>query len=82
MYIPFSIFVLLAQTCFAARFSQDQVLYNLNQNESAEHPLAYWGKWGNHSFHPSPTNWRFPFYTFFLDRYVSMNGRLPSICLH
>jgi alpha-1,3-glucan synthase len=68
MHIPTSLIVALAQACYAARVSQDQILYNLNQNESAQDPLAYWGKWDNHSFNPSPTNWRFPFYTFFIDR--------------
>jgi alpha-1,3-glucan synthase len=42
--------------------------YNLNQNQTAENPLDYWGKWEDHTFNPSPENWRFPFYTFFLDR--------------
>ena len=45
--------------------------YNLNQNKSATRPLDYWGEWTNHKFHPSPTNWRFPFYTLFLDRFVN-----------
>lgn len=45
--------------------------YNLNENETAENVLDYWGEWSNHDFHPSPTNWRFPFYTLFLDRYVN-----------
>jgi alpha-1,3-glucan synthase len=44
--------------------------YNLNQNRSAEHVLDYWGEWPNHTYHRSPSNWRFPFYTLFLDRFV------------
>jgi alpha-1,3-glucan synthase len=45
--------------------------YNLNQNKDANSPFEYDGKWKDHQFHPSPTNWRFPFYTLFLDRYVN-----------
>jgi alpha-1,3-glucan synthase len=60
--------ILLLQTCYAARYLPEEVDYNLNQNQTAENPLDYWGKWDNHTFNPSPKNWRFPFYTFFLDR--------------
>ncbi|ORY13406.1 putative alpha-1,3-glucan synthase [Clohesyomyces aquaticus] len=44
--------------------------WNLNLNQSAVNPLDYWGEWDNHTFHPSPKNWRFPFYVLTLDRYV------------
>lgn len=53
-----------------ARYEASEVEYNLNQNQSATHPLDYWGEWPNHTYHASPSNWRFPFYTLFLDRYV------------
>ena len=45
--------------------------YNLNQNKSATSPLEYWGEWPDHTFHPSPDNWRMPFYSLFLDRFVN-----------
>jgi hypothetical protein len=45
--------------------------FNLNQNKTAEDPLDYWGQRDNHVYNPSPTNWRFPFYTLFLDRFVN-----------
>ncbi|KAK3317605.1 hypothetical protein B0T19DRAFT_469342 [Cercophora scortea] len=45
--------------------------YNLNQNKSATTPLDYWGEWPNHTFHSSPNNWRMPFYSLFLDRFVN-----------
>ena len=48
-----------------------QVGFNLNENQSAEDPLSYWGQWPNHDFHPSPSNWRMPMYTLFLDRFVN-----------
>lgn len=45
--------------------------YNLNENQTATNPLDYWGEWKDHDFHPSPSNWRFPFYTLFIDRFVN-----------
>lgn len=45
--------------------------YNLNTNKDASHPLEYSGEWEDHDFTPSPKNWRFPFYTLFLDRFVN-----------
>lgn len=44
--------------------------WNLNLNKTATDPLDYWGEWENHTFHPSPKNWRIPFYVLTLDRYV------------
>lgn len=64
-------FALLAsQKTIALRWSADQVSWNLNQNETAIDPLDYWGEWTNHTYNPSPKNWRFPFYMLTLDRYV------------
>ena len=37
--------------------------FNLNQNQAATNPVDYWGEWENHQYHPSPSNWRFPYYT-------------------
>lgn len=45
--------------------------YNLNENQTATNPAEYWGEWPNHTYHPSPVNWRFPIYTLFLDRFVN-----------
>ncbi|QDS68915.1 hypothetical protein FKW77_008195 [Venturia effusa] len=53
------------------RFDPREVDYNLNQNQAAVDPLEYTGKWDGHVYHPSPDNWRFPFYTLFLDRFVN-----------
>ena len=55
----------------ALRYDPAQVGFNLNTNQTAVHPLDYSGKWDNHEYHPSPSNWRFPFYTLFLDRLVN-----------
>jgi len=65
---------LLLNISRAAPFIEQEVLYNLNTNQSATNPLDYWGAWPNHSYNPSPTNWRFPFYSFFLDRYSNDPG--------
>jgi alpha-1,3-glucan synthase len=62
---------LLASTTIALKFDQQFEGYNLNENQTATNPLDYFGQWLNHKFHPSPTNWRFPFYTLFLDKFVN-----------
>ncbi|KAH0284135.1 hypothetical protein M436DRAFT_61172 [Aureobasidium namibiae CBS 147.97] len=54
----------------ALSWSADYVDWNLNQNESANGPLDYWGEWKEHPKTPSPSNWRMPFYMLTLDRYV------------
>lgn len=61
----------LAITGLALKYDEEFADYNLNQNQEATQPLEYSGKWNDHSFHPSPDNWRFPFYTLFLDRFVN-----------
>lgn len=55
----------------ALKFDKNEIDYNLNQNETATNPIDYWGAWQDHTFHKSPSNWRFPFYTLFLDRFVN-----------
>ena len=54
----------------ALSWSANYVDWNLNQNESANGPLDYWGEWKEHPKTPSPSNWRMPFYMLTLDRYV------------
>ena len=61
-------FSLLSQSY---RYDPAYVQYNLNTNETATDPLDYWGQWDKANFHPSPSSWRFPFYTLFLDRFVN-----------
>ncbi len=62
---------LFFSSCRALRYDPAFAQYNLNQNQTAVDPLDYWGEWTGHSYHPSPSNWRFPFYTLFLDRFVN-----------
>lgn len=66
--------VLLAQlVAIGSCWPYDKALvdYNINENASATNPAEYWGEWPNHTYHPSPDNWRFPIYTLFLDRFVN-----------
>ncbi|KAI9890686.1 MAG: Cell wall alpha-1,3-glucan synthase ags1 [Vezdaea aestivalis] len=53
------------------RYHPDEADWNLNQNQNTINPLEYWGEWENHTYNPSPANWRFPFYTIFLDKFVN-----------
>ncbi|KAH8702491.1 putative alpha-1,3-glucan synthase [Talaromyces proteolyticus] len=55
----------------ALPYTPSQILFNLNENQTATSPLDYWGQWRDHEFQPSPDNWRMPFYTVFLDRFVN-----------
>ncbi|KAI9766186.1 MAG: Cell wall alpha-1,3-glucan synthase ags1 [Geoglossum simile] len=52
-------------------FDPDEIKFNLNQNETAFDALDYSGTWDNHTYEPSPDNWRFPIYSTFLDRFVN-----------
>ncbi|EKG16141.1 Glycosyl transferase family 1 [Macrophomina phaseolina MS6] len=60
----------LIQT-WALPYIEEYADWNLNTKEGETDPTKYWGEWENHEFHPSPDNWRFPFYTLFLDRFVN-----------
>lgn len=44
-----SLLLLFTTTCSCIKYEPDQVLWNLNQNETATDPLHYWGQWPNHS---------------------------------
>ena len=57
----------------ALKYDQEQLQWNLNTNQDAVHPLDYSGEWEDHVFNPSPSNWRMPFYTVMLDRFVNGN---------
>ena len=47
-----SLLLFLASVSFCIRYDPDQVLWNLNQNETATEVMDYWGKWENHSESP------------------------------
>lgn len=63
--------LLLASGACALRYDPSQIAHNLNVNQSAQEAVFYWGEWQNHTFHPSPANWRLPFYTVLLDRFAN-----------
>ncbi|KAJ5223097.1 alpha-1-3-glucan synthase [Penicillium citrinum] len=62
---------LLASTATCWPYDESLLQYNLNENKAATDPTQYSGAWADHKYHPSPKNWRFPFYTLFLDRFVN-----------
>jgi alpha-1,3-glucan synthase len=71
-YLGFALLVLtFSSSSTALRFDQQYVDYNLNQNQAAVDVNDYYGIWDNHTFTPSPSNWRIPFYTLFLDKFVN-----------
>ena len=66
----FSLFLL--GVC-SLRYDPSQTSYNINTNQTAYDAIDYWGEWQNHSFTPSPLNWRLPFYSLSLDRFANGN---------
>lgn len=64
---------LCAKPAFSWPYDPSLTQYNLNENQTATNPADYWGSWPDHEgeYFPSPDNWRFPFYTIFLDRFVN-----------
>ncbi|KZF22864.1 glycosyltransferase family 5 protein [Xylona heveae TC161] len=62
---------LLIPVSHSLRYDPAYEDWNLNTNKTAIDPLDYWGEWENHTYTPSPENWRMPFYSFFLDRFVN-----------
>ncbi|GAB1318283.1 alpha-1,3-glucan synthase [Madurella fahalii] len=71
---PLLITILVATTTLVSglRFDASEVDYNLNSNRTAKNPLDYWGQRPDgFQYAESPKNWRFPFYTIFLDRFVN-----------
>jgi len=73
MRISFTIVLLLVglATIDGMQYDPDYVKWNLNTAPNATDVLQYAGVWEAHVFHPSPDNWRFPFYTIMLDRFVN-----------
>lgn len=59
----------------ALRYDAQEIEYNLNRNKTATNPLDYWGDRRedepDFEYYQSPTNWRVPFYTVFVDRWVN-----------
>lgn len=67
-----SLLALFAVTVTGWPYEESLVDYNLNANKDAATPAEYFApEWKDHKYTPSPKNWRFPFYTLFLDRFVN-----------
>lgn len=66
--LPVALGSLIAQ---ALRYDERYVDWNLNMAEDATDPLDYFTEYDNHTYTASPANWRFPFYSFFMDRFVN-----------
>ncbi|KAL3455940.1 hypothetical protein BJX64DRAFT_53383 [Aspergillus heterothallicus] len=64
---------LFLPTTFAWPYDSSLTDYNINTNRDATDPALYSGTWPDHDgdYFPSPDNWRFPFYTLFMDRFVN-----------
>lgn len=63
--------LLAAPVAQALRYDPAYSEYNLNTNQQAVSPLDYSGEREGFTYHPSPDNWRFPFYTVMLDKWVN-----------
>ncbi|KAK5706292.1 hypothetical protein LTR97_001279 [Elasticomyces elasticus] len=63
----------LSSIASASWYDEAEADWNLNANQNAANPLEYsipdWP--GGHTYNPSPKNWRVPFYSFLLDRFVN-----------
>src|SRR5436190_12923630 len=69
----FALISTLLSTIHAMRYDPAYVQWNLNTAVDALNPLDYAGVWENHTFNPSPDNWRFPFYTLMLEGILLRN---------
>jgi hypothetical protein len=65
-----AVLISLCSIANALPWMEDQVPWNLNQNQHAADPTQYWGEWTGHDYNPSPKNWRMPFYALTADRFA------------
>lgn len=72
-FVPLLIASLLVRIVEAYPYEASLADWNLNQNSTAIHALQYWGQWDNHTYTPSPDNWRMPAYTVSPDRFSNGN---------
>ncbi|CAI7568578.1 unnamed protein product [Penicillium pancosmium] len=68
---PSALLAFLANLGECWPYDEALIDYNINENPDTRNPAEYWGEWPNHTYFPSPDNWRFPVYTLFLDRFVN-----------
>lgn len=74
-YLILSLYVSIV---LAAPLTSLNQKYNLNQSPNVKNPVNYDANW-NHTYFSSPEDWRFPFYTLFLDRWVDGDPRNNDI---
>jgi alpha-1,3-glucan synthase len=68
----FGVLLTTAVLVAGLRFDPGEAEWNLNTNQQATSPLDYdGGREDGFKYTKSPTNWRVPFYTLFLDRFVN-----------
>ena len=62
----------IATLVAASWYDEVEREWNLNDNPDATSVFEYTiPSWENHTYQPSPQNWRMPFYSFFPDRFVN-----------
>lgn len=69
--MAFSFLLVAAGLAHAVRYDPALEEWNLNTNQDATNPLDYAGTRTGHKYMQSPENWRIPFYTVMLDRWVN-----------
>ena len=57
-------------SALAAPYNETYAEYNLNTNQNAQSPLDYDTSFVPSTYHPSPENWRFPYYTILMDKFA------------
>ena len=46
--IIYTLLIYIIRHSYPLPYDPEQVPWNLNQNQTAAHPLDYWGQWDNH----------------------------------
>ena len=57
-------------SALAAPYNETYAEYNLNTNQNAQSPLDYDTSFVPSKYHPSPDNWRIPYYTILMDKFA------------
>lgn len=60
----------LIASALAAPYNETYAAYNLNTNQNAQSPLDYDTDFVPQQYHPSPDNWRMPYYTILMDKFA------------
>ena len=60
----------LIASVLAAPYNESYADYNLNTNQNTQDPLEYDTSFVPSTYHPSPENWRIPYYTILMDKFA------------